>query len=107
MKYWIMRIPEPIPLGLTFLLAIARAIVRASLVNRPSAGKVDSVLTFRTHLFPLLRARVRVCLRVTGPDLSAHRCRTIAPPVNRKRASEDGALRFENEGDTEGVIQSA
>jgi hypothetical protein len=45
MKYWIMRIPEPIPLGLTFLLAIALAIVRASLVNRSLAGKVDSVLT--------------------------------------------------------------
>src|SRR5262249_28749117 len=31
MKYWIMRIPEPMPLGLTSLLAITLAMVRASL----------------------------------------------------------------------------
>jgi hypothetical protein len=33
MKYWIIRIPEPIPLGLTFLLAMMRAIDLASLVS--------------------------------------------------------------------------
>src|SRR5262245_42314266 len=38
MKNWIMRIPEPMPLGLTFLLAIVRAMVWASLVNRPCGG---------------------------------------------------------------------
>jgi hypothetical protein len=38
MKNWIMRIPEPIPLGLTFLLAIVRAIVSASFVKVPSGG---------------------------------------------------------------------
>jgi hypothetical protein len=32
---WIMRMPEPMPLGLTFLLAIVRAMVLASLVKMP------------------------------------------------------------------------
>jgi hypothetical protein len=44
-----MRIPEPIPFGLTFLLAMTRAIVGAFLENVPSGGKVDTVLTLRTH----------------------------------------------------------
>ena len=38
MKSWIMRMPEPMPLGLTFLLAMVRAMVSASLVNRPLGG---------------------------------------------------------------------
>src|SRR5438128_7273113 len=46
-----MRIPDAIPLGLTFLLAIALAIVFASLVKSPSDGNVDTVLTFWTHRF--------------------------------------------------------
>jgi|SRR5215218_8244542 hypothetical protein len=55
MKYCIIRIPEPNPLGLTFFEAICRAIVSASLVNIPFLGKVDSVVTFLTHRFLLLR----------------------------------------------------
>ena len=51
MKNWIMRMPEPGPLGLTFLLAIARAMVSASLVNRPLGGRVETVFTPRTHFF--------------------------------------------------------
>jgi hypothetical protein len=54
MKYCIIRIPEPIPLGLTFFEAMCRAIVSASLVNMPFFGKVDSVVTFLTHRFLLL-----------------------------------------------------
>ena len=54
MKYCIIRMPEPIPLGLTFFEAICRAIVSASLVNIPFFGNVDSVLTFLTHRFLLL-----------------------------------------------------
>jgi hypothetical protein len=38
MKYWIMRMPDPIPLGLTFLLAITRATASASRVNVPAGG---------------------------------------------------------------------
>jgi hypothetical protein len=33
MKYWIIRMPEPIPFGLTFLLAMVRATVSASWLN--------------------------------------------------------------------------
>jgi hypothetical protein len=54
MKYCIIRMPEPIPLGLTFFEAICRAIVSASFVNMPFFGKVDSVVTFLTHRFLLL-----------------------------------------------------
>jgi hypothetical protein len=54
MKYCIIRMPEPIPLGLTFFEAICRAIVSASLVNMPFLGNVDSVVTFLTHRFLLL-----------------------------------------------------
>ena len=45
MKYWTIRIPDPIPLGLILLLAIARAIVSASLVNKSFGGKVETVFT--------------------------------------------------------------
>jgi hypothetical protein len=45
MKYWIMRIADPGPLRLTFLLAMIRAIVVASSVKVPSGGNVDTVLT--------------------------------------------------------------
>jgi len=54
MKYCIIRMPEPIPLGLTFFEAICRAIVSASFVNMPFSGKVDSVVTFLTHRSLLL-----------------------------------------------------
>src|SRR5271165_5479425 len=46
-----MRMPEPIPLGLTFRLAIVRAMDLASLVKIPLGGNVETVLTFRTHRF--------------------------------------------------------
>jgi hypothetical protein len=55
MKYCIIRIPEPNPLGLTFFEPICRAIVSASLVNIPFLGNVDSVVTFLTHRFLVLR----------------------------------------------------
>jgi hypothetical protein len=60
MKNWIILIPEPMPLGLTFLLAKAFAMVAAFLVNTRSGGKVEEVLTVLTHRFlaaiDLLRA---------------------------------------------------
>jgi hypothetical protein len=56
MKYCIIRIPEPTPLGLTFFEAICRAIVSASLVKIPFLGNVDSVVTFLIHRFLLLPA---------------------------------------------------
>jgi hypothetical protein len=40
-----MRMPEPMPLGLTRGLAMIRAMVRASLVKSPSGGKVETVFT--------------------------------------------------------------
>ena len=61
MKYCIMRMPELIPLGLTFFEAMCRAIVSASLVNMPFLGKVDSVVTLLTHrLLPLLLFRAGI-----------------------------------------------
>src|SRR5262245_6672966 len=51
MKNWIMRIPDAGPLGLTFLLAMTRAMVLASFVNSPAGGNVETVFTSRTHRF--------------------------------------------------------
>ena len=48
---WIIRIADPIPLGLTRLEAIVRAIVSASRVNRSSGGEVETVFTRRSQLF--------------------------------------------------------
>ena len=45
MKNWIMRIPEPIPFGLTFLVAMTRAMVSASFAKIPSGGKVETDFT--------------------------------------------------------------
>ncbi|HEY3242572.1 MAG TPA: hypothetical protein VGM03_04395 [Phycisphaerae bacterium] len=41
--------PDPIPFGLTRLLAIVRAIVRASLLNSPGGGAVETVVTSCDH----------------------------------------------------------
>src|SRR6266545_3740663 len=49
MKYWIIRIPDPIPPGDTFLRAIVRAISVADPLNVPAGGCVESVVTSRTH----------------------------------------------------------
>jgi hypothetical protein len=49
MKYWIMRIPDPIPFGLTFLLAMTLATVSASWLKVSRGGKVETVFTRATH----------------------------------------------------------
>jgi hypothetical protein len=41
--------PDVIPFGLTRVDARARAIVRASFVNRPRGGAVETVVTERTQ----------------------------------------------------------
>jgi hypothetical protein len=46
--------PEPGPLGETFFEASVRAMVPASLLNTPSGGCVESVLTFPDHFFVAL-----------------------------------------------------
>src|SRR5438552_1422873 len=51
MKNVSMRIPDPGPLGETFFDARARAMVAASLVNKPSGGCVDSVVTLAAQRF--------------------------------------------------------
>src|SRR5262249_47102079 len=61
MKNWIMRMPEAMPLGLTFLVAMVLAIVCASLVNRSRGGLVETVFTFRTHPFLLAMSGPRLC----------------------------------------------
>jgi hypothetical protein len=55
-KYWIIRMPEPIPLGLTLFFAMVLAIVWASLVNKALGGSVETVFTLRTHFFGLAMA---------------------------------------------------
>jgi len=45
MKNCTIRIAEPSPFGLTFLVAITRAIVSASFLYKPSGGYVETVLT--------------------------------------------------------------
>jgi hypothetical protein len=52
--------PEPIPLGLTFLLAMIRATVSASFVKVPFGGNVETVVTSRTQyvLSPFFPAMV-------------------------------------------------
>src|SRR5258708_6878181 len=44
-----MRMPEPIPFGLTSLRAMIRATVRASLLKVPSGGNVETVFTSPTQ----------------------------------------------------------
>ncbi len=44
------------PSGETFFEASVGAIVEALLINNPSGGYLESVLTVATHLFALLRA---------------------------------------------------
>jgi hypothetical protein len=65
----------PMPFGLTFLLAIVRAIDSASFVNVPSGGKVDTVFTPRTH--PFVPARGRERFRVAELILVARSLRFV------------------------------
>src|SRR5262245_45365926 len=56
-----MRIPEPMPRGLTFLSAIFLAMVAASRVNNRAGGKVDTVLTLCDHFFCVLMLFFQTC----------------------------------------------
>jgi hypothetical protein len=51
MNNWIMRIPEPMPLGETRLRAIVRAICSADLVKVFGGGAVETVFTFPDQRF--------------------------------------------------------
>jgi hypothetical protein len=51
MKYWIIRMPDPIPFGDTSLRAIFLAMSLADPVNVPGGGCVESVVTLRTQFF--------------------------------------------------------
>jgi hypothetical protein len=64
MKYWIIRIPDTMPFGLTFLLAIMRAIVLASFVKVSFGGKVETVWTSLTQYLRDLLAVMRLALHV-------------------------------------------
>ena len=56
--------PDAAPLGETFLDASVRAIVGASFVNKPSGGKVETVLTFDTQRLGLFVVFRRVLVAV-------------------------------------------
>ena len=51
MKYWIIRMPDPRPLGDTSLRAIVRAIWVADPLKVSRGGCVESVVTCLTHRF--------------------------------------------------------
>ena len=57
-----MRIPDPGPLGETFLDASVLAIVEALFVKRPAGGNVETVFTLETHLLSLPLACVALFL---------------------------------------------
>src|SRR5262249_7405138 len=67
MKNWIMRTPEPGPLGLTDRRAIVRAIVAASLVKRSFGGRVETVFTLALHF------RVRWAIVLASRRWRCHR----------------------------------
>jgi hypothetical protein len=72
MKNWIIRIPEPIPLGDTRFRAIVRAICSAEPVKVFGGGAVETVLTFPDQrlrerfvgIFPLLRKQTRLSIEM-------------------------------------------
>ena len=71
MKNWIMRMPDPIPLGLTRRVAMVRAIVSASLVKRLFGAWVEAVFTSRNQRLVLL------CLVMgTSCSFESDRCST-------------------------------
>jgi len=82
MKYWTMRIPEPMPFGLTSLLAIRLAMVSASLVKSNLGGKVETVFTFCTHRFrPSFFFTMSFTLQAALVRGNGHPCHTGAASV--------------------------
>jgi hypothetical protein len=84
-------------LGLTFLLAIMRAILSASRVNKPSGGKVETVLTLWTHrafFFSVIA-------------LPPHPQRFCEAPLSRNRCRTDAKLRIADEGPKDGPHRAA
>src|SRR5437899_2614967 len=76
MNNWIMRMPEPMPLGLIFLLAMILATVGASLVKVPAGGKVETVFTLCDHFF---------LLAIDGP------CRSFNSRAGDRQSSPEGS----------------
>jgi len=91
MKYWSIRMPEPIPLGLTLRLAMMRAIAAASFVKVPGGGKVDAVLTRLTHRLRTraigaladYRRRRRARVRAAFPDAAERWDRVLRRALER------------------------
>jgi hypothetical protein len=98
-----MRMPEPGPLGETFLEANDRAIVEASFVKRPLGGAVESVFTAATQRFLLFRLPVLLILIrwpplvpiSLQPLLSAFLCQ---PFTNNSLAAIDAANQTRESG---------
>jgi hypothetical protein len=75
MNNWIIRIPEPMPLGLTRLEAMIRATSGAVLVNVPGGGKVETVLIFPDHFFfASIAAPARIPLEWLRPNTRFGNC---------------------------------
>ncbi len=66
MKNWIMRIPEPSPLGDTRLLAIVRAICCAEPEKVLGGGAVDAVFTLPDQRLPARRRLLLPVPRLRG-----------------------------------------
>jgi hypothetical protein len=77
MKYWIIRIPEPTPLGLTLFFAIVLAIVCAFFVNKSLGGLVETVFTLRIHFLGLAIAYHRETARFGKSPLRPLRHRRL------------------------------
>ena len=97
MKYWIMRIPEPIPLGLTFLLSIAgncRGVLGEEILGRERGNGLHVLDPF------LSRSAPRTALRFCRPRFG-HRwfsnisglCRRLSRIVHSRAAASQETMR--------------
>jgi hypothetical protein len=84
MKNWIIRIPEPIPLGDTRFRAIVRAICSPDPVKVFGGGAVETVFTFPDQR---LRGDFFAIFLTPQTDSTVHRDATMAPTdPNRSRS---------------------
>jgi hypothetical protein len=78
--------PDPGPLGDTFLEASVLAMVAASLVNNPGRGWVESVVTLTIHLLFFLLAGIGFSRPYLWMPVGANRRQVLLLPSNRDLA---------------------
>jgi hypothetical protein len=87
MKNCTMRMPEPMPFGLTRFVAITRAIVSASFAKRPAGGKVETVFTSRTQRRGSRFVGLRAMASSSAGRSGASRVPTTGGPAARSGGS--------------------